>query len=273
MSTASEREAALRRALLRAAEQIEPAPGGLERIQVRLRRPRPALLAWIEAAWTALVMRAPDVIEAVRRRSVNVARLVWERFGPKSAPGPGPHRLSWVRPLVAMSVAVFVLGGGVYVALQSVSSTISPTNGVAPGAPAGGASHTGSRGPSGSHGTTDGQASRSSRPSAPSSPRPSTSCTPRTAAPFKTSTVSPDSPIDSSTPAPTTSSPTTTTTSPSPSPSDTGSPAPSDSTTPSSGGSASTPDAGTATENPASAGGSAVNGTATETAVLVSCQT
>ena len=35
MTTASEREAALRRALLSAAEYIEPTPGGLERIQER----------------------------------------------------------------------------------------------------------------------------------------------------------------------------------------------------------------------------------------------
>jgi len=49
MSTASEREAALRRALQSAAEYIEPAPGGLERIHERLRRPRPVLVAWLEA--------------------------------------------------------------------------------------------------------------------------------------------------------------------------------------------------------------------------------
>jgi len=258
MSTASEREAALRRALLRAAEQIDPAPGGFERIQVRLRRPRPALLAWIEAAWTALVMRAPDIIEAVRRRSVHAARLVWERFGPKSAPGPGPHRLSWVRPLVAMSVAVFVLGGGVYVALQSVSSTISPTNGYAPGAPGGSGSHTAKQGPSG-HGTTEGQASRSPSSSPAHSAKPSPSCS-QTATPYQTGPSStPAAPIDSSSP-PSTGSPSTTPSS-SPSPSDSPSPTPSDSTAPSSGGSASTADAG-------SADGSAVS--ATETAALVS---
>jgi hypothetical protein len=260
MNTPSEREVALRRALLRAAEQIEPAPGGLERIQVRLGRPRPALIAWLEAAWTALVMRAPDVIEAIRRRAANVARLVWDRFGPKPAPGPGPHRLSWLRPLAAMTVAVFVLGGGVYVALQSVSSTISPTNGVAPGTTTGGSSHSGGR-PHG-HGTTDGSASRSPRSSASSSPKSSPSCSP-TATPFKSESGSSAPSIQSSTPAPTTTSPSTTTSSPSPSPSDTSSPAPSDSITSSSGGSASTPDTGAASENPASAN-------ATETAALVS---
>jgi hypothetical protein len=267
MSTASEREAALRRALLHAAERIEPAPGGFERIQVRLRRPRPAIIAWLEAAWTALVMRAPDVTEAVRRRAESVARLVWERFGPKSAAGPGPHRLSWIRPLAAMSVAVFVLGGGIFVALQSVSSTISPTNGVAPGAPGGG-SQTSSRAPGG-HGTTDGHASRSPRSSASSSARPSPSCS-HTPQVYKSKSASPGASIDSSPPTPTIS-PSTTTSSPSPTPSDSPSPTPSGgSSTPSSGGSASTPDTGAASENPASAGGSAVDANATETAALVS---
>jgi hypothetical protein len=242
MSTASEREVALRRALLRAADQIEPAPGGLERIQVRLRRPRPALIAWAEAAWTALVMRAPDFMEAVRRRSASVLRLVWERFGPRSAPGGERHRLSWVRPLAAMTVAVFVLGGGVYVALQSVSSTISPTNGVAPGAPGGGGSHTAKRG-HGGHGSTDGQASQSPSSSAPASLRPSRTGS-RSASTYNPGSPSPAPPFDSPSPTGSLSPSTTPPTSSSPPTSPT--PTSSGSTTPASGGSVSTAGTGSA---------------------------
>ena len=60
MSTLNEREAALRRALQSAAASIETAPDGLERIQARLRRPRPVVIAWLEAAWTDIYLRAQD---------------------------------------------------------------------------------------------------------------------------------------------------------------------------------------------------------------------
>jgi hypothetical protein len=241
MSTPSEREAALRRALLSAAEQIEPAPGGLEAIHVRLKRPHPALVAWVEAAWTALVMRAPDVTEAIRRQTANVLRLVWERFGPRSAPGPGPHRLSWVRPLSAMAVAVFVLGAGVYVALQSVSSPISPAGGLSTGTSVGSGSHTPGRGSSGS-GATDGHGTQSPGSPAPSSSRRSQTCSPsHSASVFKTGQASTAPAINPPTPTPSSTSPSP---SPSPSSSVSTSSTPASSTPPPSVGAASTPDAG-----------------------------
>lgn len=86
MSTASEREVALRRALMSAAAQVEPAPGGLERIQARLGRPHPLPVAWLFAAWTGLVMRAPDAMAAMRRSAASALQLVADRFGPRSAP-------------------------------------------------------------------------------------------------------------------------------------------------------------------------------------------
>jgi hypothetical protein len=181
MNTPSEREAALRRALLSAAEQIEPSPGGLERIQARLGRPRPMAVAWLEAAWTDLVMRAPVIIDAVRRHAGavrrhagSVLRLVVERFGPGVRPGVGPKRLSRLRPLAAMSVAVFVLGAGIYVALASPAA-IFQTGGGSPAGPlSGGSSHPGGSGPSGTSTTlSNGSRSASSaaaNPSASSSP-------------------------------------------------------------------------------------------------------
>lgn len=56
MSTFSEHEAFLRRALHSAADSLEPGHDGLERIQARLQRPHPMPLAWAEAAWTGLAM-------------------------------------------------------------------------------------------------------------------------------------------------------------------------------------------------------------------------
>jgi len=247
MSTASEREAALRRALLSAAEQIEPAPGGLERIQQRLGRPRPVLIAQAEAAWTVVLMRAPDVIEALRRRAANVLRLAWDRFGPKSAQGSGPPWLRWVRPLVAMSVAVFVVGAGVYVGLDS-PALFAPTGGAGQFGGLGGDSGTHATGPQrNSQGATDGNGTQSVYPgaagSSPSSSACSKSATPRYPASEPASSTS-----SAATTPPTSAS---TGTSPAPTTSGTSTPNPSDSTTPSSGDSGAAPDAGLASGGPA----------------------
>ena len=248
MSTASEREAALRRALQSAAEYIEPAPGGLERIHERLRRPRPMLVAQLEAAGTVVLMRAPDVIEAVRRRAANVLRLVYDRFGPKQAAGKGPLR--WLRPLAAMCVAVFVIGAGVYVGLAS-PTPLFPTGGVSLGAAGDAGTHPGGRAASGV-GTPLGSGSPPSYPTALSSSGRTSACptsTPRFRAP-------------TSSPASTSTSPTATTTSPS---TGTSSSSPPDSTTPTPGSSTPSAGAGAASNaavtsgNPASAVGS--NGT------------
>jgi hypothetical protein len=120
MSTLSEREEALRRALFSAAQSIEPAADGFDRIQARLGTPRPALIAWIEGAWSRLLHRSPAVIEDFGRILSSVAALVWKRFGPT----PGAHGrpsgpLSWLRPMAAMTVAIFVVAAGAYVGLST----------------------------------------------------------------------------------------------------------------------------------------------------------
>jgi len=254
MSTASEREAALRRALQSAAEYIEPAPGGLERIQERLGHPRPVLIAWLEAAWTVVMMRAPDVIEAVRRQAATVLRLVWERFGPKQAAGHGPMR--WLRPLTAMSVAVFVIGASVYVGLES--STGAFTIGASFGAGGVAGSHPNGRGGNGG-GTPDATGARSSYPLASNSSGSPSACnksssTPRFQGPGSQSTT-PSTQSSS----PTTSSPPATTPPTSSSPPSSTTPNPGSSSPSADPGVA--PDAGQTSGNPALAGANASTGT------------
>ncbi|HKD88778.1 MAG TPA: hypothetical protein VKB62_09630 [Streptosporangiaceae bacterium] len=241
MSTANEREAALRRALLSAAEYIEPAPGGLERIQGRLGRPRPPLVARLEAAWTVVQMRAPDVIEAIRRRAAKVLRLVWERFGPDSAPRQGPRWLNWLRPLVAMSVAVFVIGAGVYIGLASPEGSIVPTDGVPVGTPGSGGSQPGGPG-HGGQGAPAGNGSLPGDLTAPSQSG-SPSCSP-SLTPYNPGHVSSGAPIVSGSPTPNPSG--STTPPPSPTPSTSTSSDPSNSTAPS----GAAPGAGLTSGNP-----------------------
>jgi hypothetical protein len=254
MSTASEREAALRRALLSAAEYIEPAPGGLQRIQERLGRPRPLLIARLEAAWTVVLMRAPDIIEALRRKAANLLRLVWDRFGPKSEPGPGRHGLRWLRPLVAMSVAVFVVGAGVYVGLQS-PTMLFQTGGVS-GANTIGGSHASGPARTGP-GTTEGSGSPPPYSASASTSASSPACQKKTNPP-RFQAPGPSASTSSQPTTPATSTSTGTSTSPPPTPSVGTSSSPSSSTPPSSGGSADTPGAGLPSGNPASVGGNAV---------------
>src|SRR5260370_37228662 len=105
MSTLNERAAALRRALQSAAASIQPAPGGLERIQARLRRPRPVVIAWLEAAWTDIYLRAQDRLQTAVPLLAEGMRRVGQRFAPTSEPGRALP-LRWLRPLAAMTLAI-----------------------------------------------------------------------------------------------------------------------------------------------------------------------
>lgn len=238
MSTTREREAALRRALRTAADQVEPAPGGLERIQARLGRPRPLPVAWLEAAWTELAMRIPLILAAVARQARDVLWLVRDRFGPVPARGAGSRRLSWLRPLAAMTVAVFVLGAGAYIGLDR-PALIFPTNSSSLGPPEQGASHSAGAGASGRR-TTLGKGSRAAGSTAPAA-SPSSGCLRlyRSATPSPSGTpIQPPSPPPTPTPTPSTSG------SPSPSPSASTSPSSTSSAPPTAGSSATTPAAG-----------------------------
>ncbi|HEY2313757.1 MAG TPA: hypothetical protein VGH96_09100, partial [Streptosporangiaceae bacterium] len=106
MSTLNEREAILRRALHAAAETVEPRFDGLERIQARLGRPRPVAVAWAEAAWTDLRLRAQPGLQRGLEWLASAIRLAYDRFGPTPGrPGSRAARtLVWVRPLAALGV-------------------------------------------------------------------------------------------------------------------------------------------------------------------------
>ncbi len=146
MTTLSEREAFLRRALHAAADEIDPGADGLERIQRRLRRPRPYAVAWVEAIWTDILLRLPGGFQPAFERVIGVTRLAWERFGPTSRTGSGraARTLSWLRPLAALGVTVSIVAAGAYVAISAQqaifpSSANSPrSGGVSTGAGGGG---------------------------------------------------------------------------------------------------------------------------------------
>jgi hypothetical protein len=225
VSTLSEREAALRRALQSAAASIEPAPDGLERIQARLRRPRPLAIAWLEAAWTDFFLRARAAVETAGPMLARGMRHVWQRFGPDSVPDRG-RGLRWLRPLAALSLAIFVVAAGAYVGFNGSAlfatgtAGNSRTYGSSPTAPAGSG-----------HPKPEGSGS-----AVPSASQPDTSASPgckKTPKPNGRFTNQPSS--KSSSPNPSSTSPTPTPTpssgSPSPSPSDsTSTPDPADTT-------------------------------------------
>jgi hypothetical protein len=222
MSTLSEREEALRRALFSAAESIEPAPDGLERIRARLTPPRPPLIAWLEGIWTGLVARARALAEDSRRLLASGFGFAWHRFAPAHAAPGQRNLLRWFRPMTAMAVATFVVAVGVYVGLNE-SSSIFPTNTSSGGQYSPGSHHSGN----GTRSTT----TNSSQP-ASSSGSPVGSVTPSSSASCasSTTTLPPLSPGTSESVAPTTGTPSSGSSSDTPTPPATSTPA--DSTSP-----------------------------------------
>src|SRR5258708_32428873 len=84
-------EEILRRALHAAADRIEPAPDGLERIRARLSKPRPLAVAWLMAGWTgvaqpALLRMEPAVASLFERLGA------WLRAGGQTPGGRGRRR-------------------------------------------------------------------------------------------------------------------------------------------------------------------------------------
>lgn len=121
MSTQNEREAALRRALHAAADGIEPRADGLQRIQARLRPPRPLALAWADAIWTDVRFRVPSLLQEWLEQLLAAFSLVWQRFGPRPrhASERRSRARSWLRPVAALGVTVFVVAAGAYVAIDA----------------------------------------------------------------------------------------------------------------------------------------------------------
>jgi hypothetical protein len=217
MSTLSEREQALRRALFSAAESIEPAADGLDRIRARLGTPRPTLIAWIEGAWSELLRRSPAFVQDLSHKLASAFAFAWERFGPTpAASGRRSGPLSWLRPAAAMTVAIFVVAAGAYVGL-STSDFISNSAGQHLQGPGG--NNQGRANGSGTPQSTASGPGGSSTAGGSPSPSSSAKCTHGT-----TNSLKPPPKTSSSTTPATTSpastvSPSTSPTSPSPSPS------------------------------------------------------
>ena len=245
MSTFNEHEAVLRRALMAAAEQVEPSPEGLQRIQARLRPPQPFIIAWLQGVWTDLILRAPEGLQSLGARLARAAKPLWERIGPQRAANGGRQPMGWIRPVAAMSVAVFVIGAGAYVAFSDAILTGAPAGSNTSSTSGHGNGGNGAPAPHGS-GSVAGNGSTSTSTWPPSSPTASP-CTSSPGAAFQ-------GPGPSSSPSTSPSSSPSSSVSPSPSDSASASPSPSNSAA---SGSSSGPSAG-----PSSAGQSVIRTTA-----------
>jgi hypothetical protein len=211
MSTLNERDA-VRRALFGAVEGVEPRADGLQRIQARLRPPRPLALAWAEAVGTDLRMRVPAAGQGLLEWLRSVISMAWERFGPRSGmSGSRTSRtLSWLRPAAALGVTVFIVAVGAYVAIDAQqamfpsSSNSAHSNGGALGT--GGGSHHGggpnSQGPSVLGSGASPKATPTCRPRRPAAAGPSASRSAGSG--LNTSpTAAPSNPAGSGSPSPT----------------------------------------------------------------------
>src|ERR1700722_9267878 len=129
MSTFTDREDFLRRALRAAVDGIEPGADGLQRIQGRLGRPRPLAVAWAEAVWTDIFLRAPGGFHSASEWVARVAQLAWERFGPTTRTGGGraARSMRWIRPLAALGGSVSIVAAGAYIALDAQQAIFPPS--------------------------------------------------------------------------------------------------------------------------------------------------
>jgi hypothetical protein len=223
---------AFRRALCAAAEQVEPAGDGLQRIQARVRhrRPMPWPIAWVDVALTKLSLRVPDGVWSVWDRVAAQLQAAFERFLPAQARAlSGRLRLGWVRPVAAMSVAVFIVAVVVSMAIE-VPQVVYPQASVSPaGQRVGGAGHT--------TGSAPGQPATSGRGIKSSSgQQPTSGATNHTTCPSKHPTINPapsssnsGSPSQSTSPSPSSSTSPSQSVSPSPSTSISGTPGTGDS--------------------------------------------
>jgi hypothetical protein len=217
-------EAALRSILRAAADQVEPRVDGLERIQHRLTRPRPLAVAWAMITWTRLSMRLSSSFRYLADRVVTEYRIASERFMPPPADREGRRaRLTWLRPVAALSTAVAVIGAVVYLAAgfsQVASQTGADTNARGGGHHGGATSGQSGLGKSQAQSTAP-QTSRSGQSSSSGSPNCATSGTKNQSSPPATifSPPSSTSPTGTTSPSPSQTPTPTTTPTPTPTPS------------------------------------------------------
>jgi hypothetical protein len=152
-------EDALRRALTAAAESIEPAGDGLQRIRHRLdspRSPRSVLSGcaeWLELRGTRFLVRLEPGLEAARaalRRTgplVALVSFVRGLFSPRAGarggghrgPAGSPGRLgpagAWLKPVFAVSAAVAIVVVGVVILNHEGQTLIGPSSSVSTSSP------------------------------------------------------------------------------------------------------------------------------------------
>jgi hypothetical protein len=231
-------EAALRRALHAAADQVDPSGDGLEKIRqrVRHRRPMPMAIAWVDVVLTKLSLGLPDGFWVVWDRIALEVRSVVRHFWPEQGRRAQPERtwLGWARPLAAMSAVVFIVAAVVYTAV-GVSNVIAPLGHAQPSGHNGSGQRAGS-GQNGNGGQPQTQLG-STQPNNSGVPTAgatnSSACASTKPAPALSLTSSPPSASSPPTSPPVSPTPTPTSTSPSTSPTPTPTPSSTDSSSPS----------------------------------------
>jgi hypothetical protein len=136
-----EHEELLRRALRVAADSVEPAGDGLERIRARLTTPRPAVAAWMMSGTEPAVLRLRPLLTSLRplltrlqplltrlRPLLTRLRQVTESaldrlWANRGAPRTHP---AWLRPAAAMAAFVVIIGSGA-LAIRALQHTIRQT--------------------------------------------------------------------------------------------------------------------------------------------------
>jgi hypothetical protein len=230
----------LRRVLHEEANAVEPGGDGLERIQARLTRPRPAPVAWVMAVFSGTWHR---VLGAARSASARLQTLPgaeqvlrWQQALPGVAQvrrlrwPRGDRTRSWRSPAVLTAAAAVAVAAGVLALTPLPHAALSGTAGlfrVIEGGHGGGTAGHGGGQAEGSSGTQPGPAPASSSPAgnrAHPSASPSPSATrSRAATPAPTSPSAPASPTPTpssgASPCPSASASPTPTPTPSPSPS------------------------------------------------------
>lgn len=259
----------LRQALHAAAESIEPAGDGLERIRARI-RPVPLLSLATAAAWCSGVsVRLVSWAEPAVAAAIDFFWAAVDRFRPGQGPEHARVRYGWLRPVAAMGTAIFVVAAGAF-AVMTLPGAISSSPIALPWSSHDGSSQTaGTSGLAGSGSPLPSGAVSSGAPGGVLPGNPTATATCRPSGGTGTKSPSPSSSPSSgpaTTPPSTTSPPTTTTPPTSTSPTDTPtSPSTSDSTTPDPG-SAGTP---TPSVQTPAAGASGQGGTMAQAAFVV----
>jgi hypothetical protein len=143
-----EHEELLRRALRVAADSVEPAGDGLERIRARLTTPRPAVAAWMMSGTEPAVLRLRPLLTSLRPLLTSLRPLLtrlrplltslWplltrlrqvtesaldRLWANRGAPRTHP---AWLRPAAAMAAFVVIIGSGA-LAIRALQHTIRQT--------------------------------------------------------------------------------------------------------------------------------------------------